>query len=294
MKGLRFLLLGLAICLTKSGIIGALFLGSIGLKAANPGNNFLSTNNNTIPTEFVSKESAEGAKVLALTQINQPVPTINNRKLDNTYRKFIENAEDREYVEDYISKIYKNNGSFLGSALIQHEINVNQFLAFMSGNTKMIINNNINPELGRKVESRGPDFYKSITPQKEIVENFVLNNYSQQLVKLFAFDHKPTAKEVLAKIQSIIKNQPDVSNNEFMQYIIDLDNFNRISLKEKKDDQSMMDLVAYGMFMLDKIAFEHIIMNYGVSGKQSYYDGEYNTADYYRMWMDSVEPKGQY
>ena len=154
----------------KTGIAGLMLLaGSLGMSATNPIKTVKPESNQT---EVVSREGADALKSLSLQQINQTqVPTVHNPRLDNMLRKFIENNDDKEYIDNVINTIYKDNGTFLGSALLQHNIDIQTFYAFMTQNTKLMKNNNINPELAKKIESFGPDFFKTVKPREEEVNN---------------------------------------------------------------------------------------------------------------------------
>jgi hypothetical protein len=163
MKRNSFIINGLA----KKGILTiSLLIGSLSLGATNPIKTKLVTQPNQ--TEVISKEGSEALKTTALQNVNQTaVPTVHNPKLDRMMRKFIETPEEKTYYENIINNVYKLNGTFLGSAVAQHEINLQTFYAFMTKNTKMMKNNNINPELAKKIESFGPDFFKTVTPKEK-------------------------------------------------------------------------------------------------------------------------------
>ncbi len=170
------------------------------------------------PTELVSNEGAVALEASAMNLPEPEVPSVHNKKLDEIMRKYVEDDEERLYAENLIKDLYETNGTFLGSALLQHEIDVCNLYAFITGNTNVMINNGINPELGRKIASFGPDFYKTITPQKDEIANWLLDEVSQAVKNTLRFDHRPSAEEVSNKLDDIFWIQVDRTNDERVKY----------------------------------------------------------------------------
>lgn len=231
------------------------------------------------------------ASVQAFAQTS--VPTVHNPKLDNALRKYIESPEDKEYIDDIINTACKNNGTFLGSALMQHEINFQHLYAFMSGNTDILIKNNINPTLGKTIKGFGEAFYKTVKPEEESVSNWVLNKYRPVLYNNLKYDHKPTAEEVCIRLDDIARTKAGFDQKELASYYIYCDDFVEKGIKRKKDTQSMSDLIAYKMFLIDKTLFRKELSGIGVFSAVGRFEyGDKTIYHYYKDWMDSVEPKG--
>lgn len=81
-------------------------------------------------TELISKESAEALKVNSLQQ-TPTIPTVHNKKLDATYLKFAEDQEDINFVNNKCNNMYTNLGTYLGSVIIQKEIDSQMLIALL-------------------------------------------------------------------------------------------------------------------------------------------------------------------
>ena len=277
--------------IARTGVLGALLMGSVALKATNPITNVNKTPNQN-QTEIVSKEGAEALKAASLQGVQQTaVPTVHNQKLDKALRKYIESNDDKEYIDGIINNIYKDNGTYLGSALMQHEINLQQLCSFMSGNHDILIKNSINQDLGRTIKEFGPAFYKTVTPREEKVVNWLMNSYTPQLLKDLEFNHKPTAEEVCIRLDNIAKTKAGFTRDELIEYYALNDEFIYKKLKKKNDTQAMSDLIAYKMFLIDKIVFEKELDRIGVFKAVGRFEkGDYTIFHYYDKWIKSVEP----
>lgn len=277
----------------KTCIAGLMLLaGSLGMRATNPIKTVKPESNQT---EVVSREGAEAMKSLSLQQVNQTqVPTVHNPKLDNMLRKFIETPEEKAYYENIINNVYKLNGTFLGSAVAQHEIDLQTFYAFMTKNTKMMKNNNINPELAKKIESFGPDFFKTVTPKEKEATDWAFDIYTPLLNANLKFDHKPTADEVLIRLDNIAREKSGLNKNELIDYYVYSRDFETIKINNKKDTQSQSDLIAYKMFMIDRLVMERILRNAEVIGGANFRTGDINNpfSSYFVKWMESTQPTG--
>ena len=255
--------------ITKFGMLCCLLIGVVSINATNP----------LTKTKAIEQKQTEA------------VPTVHNQKLDKALRKYIETSEDREYIEGIINKTYKDNGTYAASALMQHEINLQQLCSFMSGNTDILIKNNINPELGRMIKDFGVAFYKTVTPREEKVVNWLMNSYNVQLLKDLQFDHKPTAAEVCIRLDNIAKSKAGFTRDELIEYYALNDEFIYKKLKKRNDTQAMSDLIAYKMYLIDKIIFEKELDGINVFDAIGRFENShYNILYYYRQWIKSVEP----
>ena len=151
----------------KTGIASALLASSAALYASN------SIKHDAEPNqmEVISKAGAEALKSTAMQGVTQTsVPTEHHAGLDRTLRKYIESEDDKQYIDNIINNVYKNNGTYLGSAIIQGEIDFQQFGAFIAKNMNLLIKNNIDPPLGNKINSFGPEFFKTLNSEKQILD----------------------------------------------------------------------------------------------------------------------------
>ncbi len=272
------------ICIMSTAIVGmVMLLGASSL--------IKNTRQNTEPpkTELMSKEASEALKLNSLQQTQQSVPTVHNYNLDATLMKFAENSDELIDFNKFINEIYTNNGSYLGSAVLQKEIDMQMLSALIKKNTNLIIKNNINPQLGKKIEGFGEPFYKTITPNAELIDKW-LDNYSQVIDKNLQFDHKPTAKEVSDRLDFIAENKMNFTQDEIIEYYIYCEDF-LSRIKDKNSEQAFSNLLAFQMFMIDRLAFAKELYGVGVFGRGSYQNNGKIMRDFYKEWMESVEPE---
>lgn len=236
-------------------------------------------------TELMSRETANALRVNSLQQ-TPTVPTVHNPKLDATFKKFAESTEELNSFNNLLSNIYTGNGTYLGSALLQKEIDIQMLYALITKNTNVVIKNNINPQLGRKIEGFGDPFYATITPNAEIIDKWS-DRYTQIINNNLQFDHKPTAEEVSDRLDYIAENKMKFTKEEIIQYKVYCNDFLHNHIKDKRGIQPASDLLAYKMFMIDKIAFAKELYGEGVFG----YGAFDEIRSYYNEWMESVAPK---
>lgn len=268
----------------SKGFIGAIIASSVLLGASSTIKN---TKQETQPaqTELMSKESAEALKANSLQQ-TPTVPTVHNPKLDATYKKFAESQEDLNFINKKCNDMYNNLGTYFGTAIIQKEIDSRMLIALLQKKTGLIIKNNINPQLGKKIESFGEPFYKTITPNADVITQW-LYKYNAVINNNLKFDHKPTAEEVNDRLDFIAKNKMQFTQEELSEYLIYSDDFLRNKIKNNRGIVAASDLLAFKMFMIDRLAFAKTLYGAGVFGKGSFE----KVQAYYQEWMESVEPK---
>lgn len=273
--------------IAKVGIIGTLLMGAAAVKASNPITNINNTPNQN-QTEVVSKAGAEALRAANLQSVQQTtVPTTHNTQLDERLKKFIVTDADRKGVNDLINNVYNVQGAFLGSALMQHEIDRRALYHFMTGNTKIYKTSNINPELAKKIEGFGPDFYATIKPKHEKVLDWMFKDYTSALMSNFQFSHKPTAEEVIDRLDDIATKKTGFNLDERIEYFTYSNGYKSKVLLNKTDNQSMAKLAAYKMFLIDKLIFEKELDGVSVL----YGEGSFpKLVNYYREWMESVNP----
>ena len=274
--------------IARTGVLGALLMGSVALKATNPITNVNKTPNQN-QTEIVSKEGAEALRAASLQGIQQSsVPTVHNSKLDNMLKKFIETDDDRKAINDLTGKIYNIQGTFLGSALMQHEIDRRALYHFITGNTKLFKNNRINPELAKTIEGFGEKFYKTITPKQETVLDWIFKKYTPALMGNLTNGQKASAKQVIDKLDDFATKKTGFDFDERSEYFIYSNGYKDKVLKNRTDNQAMADLAAYKMYLIDKLMLEKELKGADIL----YGTGSFpKLVNYYRNWMESVNPR---
>lgn len=274
----------------RNTALGLFMAGSMSVAAANlhKNNSYVTEPNKT---ELISKAGAEALKVNSIQAVNQSgVPAVHNQKLDATIRKFIEDDNDRKDINDLINTSYNDVGTFMATAYLQHDLNVRALYTFMTGNTKLLRDRNVAPEFADKIDSYGEDFYKTVKPNAEKVLNWVFTKYNSYFTNKLSFDHKPTADEVLDKLDNIVENESVLTKDEKQRILVMSDNYKRLALQNKKDTKSLSDAIAYKVNMYDTYMFWHELREAGVNSAESYRRSNKHIEDFYLEWMINVSP----
>ena len=274
----------------KTGVIAAMLAGSAALYASNP----IKKDTEQNQTEVVSKAGAEAVKAANMQSVQQnSVPTVHNTNLDNTFRKFIETEDDKVYVNTVINNVYKNKGLFLGTSLMQHLIDFQQFFAFLTQNADILIKNNINPSLGKQIKSFGPQFFETVEPSAEKILDLADKIHNQEVEKNLDFKHVAGFWDVHKSVNEFVNNSEFLSRDdinkfydEFCGYLIDIE--------PKTDLVSSSDILARQMFILDKIAYNKILEKLNIFNNSNFSYDNKNLQDYFNMWMNSVKPDNKY
>lgn len=245
----------------SKGFIGAIIASSVLLGASSPIKN---TKQETLPaqTELMSKESVEALKANSLQQ-TPTVPTVHNPKLDATLMKFAENQDDSIYVKKFLNDTYSNYGTYMGSAIIQSEIDINMFLSFIDGN-KEILKGFPN---GEKLyyEAMIGDTEKIKTKSEELKKWIQENHAAVYSPFFYQFDHKPTSQETIDALDEYVKINNHTFENRYWQiYTNPSEEFEK-KLQNSNNSivQKRSDLIAYKMYLADKSLFRNLLKSAG-------------------------------
>lgn len=192
-------------------------------------------------------ESQQGVK-------NAAVPTVHNQRLDNLYRKFASNSEEMKLVNSYLNEVYENCGTFLASARIQHEIDKQVAYALLDENVDAL--SRVNPKLGEKVIKSGSAFSKAVRPKANEVNKWLEGEYTSKVLKFLSFDHKPTAEEVLNKLDTVSRRVGLWRSDEQI-YEGSMERFKKNKIKNRTDNQSMSEFIAYAMCEIEMLLFQN-------------------------------------
>ena len=187
----------------KKAALGAMLASSVAMFASNPIKT--ARTDNPPQTEVVSKDGAEALKVMTFPQQQTPaVPTVHNKKLDEKFLKLADTEEEKQYVNNLLSNIYAKNGSYLGSAMVQQNIDVNMFLAFLDGNIDIL--KRFDEEAYNKIDR---DAMKKVTEKSEPIKQWLNENYFKVYNQPFGqFDHPPDAEEVSNALDQYLEKDP--------------------------------------------------------------------------------------
>ena len=232
-----------------------------------------------------------GSPESAPIQVTQSstVPTVHNQRLDDLYRRFASNEEEVNQVNSMVNEFYKNYGTFLASAVIQHELDRQQLYTLFDEDTKTL--SRINPKLADKVKEIGPVFYKAVKPNKDRVIQWLEEEYSPKIMQFLSFDHIPTAIDVLNKLDDIAEKKVNFTKDEVSMYNQELDDFKARYTRNRADNISRSELIAFKMFVIDKIILKKSLGNSNFFRKEYYFDKHTGIGGYYSDWMDSVSPR---
>jgi len=245
----------------SKGFIGAIIASTVLLGASSTIKN---TKQETQPaqTELMSKESAEALKANSLQQ-TPTVPTVHNPKLDATVKRFLDKGESQDDVNTFLNQIYNEYGTYMGSAIIQNQIDYNMFLAFLEGNTELLKNFPNGEKL--YYEAMIGDTEK-IKTKKVAIETWLNNNFADIYSPLFNnFDHKPTAEETINSLDNYVKTNTKVFENRYWGiYTHPSEEFEK-KLQNSNNSivQKRSDLIAYKMYLADMSLFRNLLKSAG-------------------------------
>ena len=277
--------------IATKGLISALLVGSIGAKTVAMTKNEVNSDTRQ-NTELVSKEGAAAIKSANMPSIMQTsVPIFGNTKLNAIFLKFAEDEKEKAQFKNLLNQMYKNQGTFLASAQIQHELDRQQLFLLLNCKGNQLISRGLNPSLGNRIQEFGEDFYKSVRPNEKKVRQWLNKDYSPAMMALLSFDHAPNAKEVVARIDKIAEERANFTSDDVSFYYAASEDFKRKKLNNRTDDRSMSDLIAFKMFTIDKIIFKKTLKNNGVFGPDSKFNKFVSLSSFYNDWMGTVQPK---
>lgn len=192
----------------KKAALGAMLASSVAMFASNPIKT--ARTDNPPQTEVVSKDGAAALKAMALPQQQNPtVPTVHNKALDEKFLKLAHNEEEKKFMEDFLSNIYKSNGNYLASATIQQNIDLNMFVNFLDGNIEIL--KIFDEEAYNKIDRVA---MQKVKEKSEPIKQWLKENYFKVYNQPFGqFDHPPDAEEVNHKLDFYVELDP---NNYFV------------------------------------------------------------------------------
>lgn len=257
----------------KKAALGAMLASSVAMFASNPIKT--ARTDNPPQTEVVSKDGAEALKVMTFPgqQQNPGVPTVHNKALDEKCLKFCDNDQERKEMIEYLSSIYETNGSYLGSAMVQQNLDLNMFLAFLDGNIDILknfegdyrITDNSSVlgsyyEVAQRAYNKIPKTKEQIEDLKNKVDVWISQNYFNIYTDAFSFDHPPDYDEVINSMQNFIKNNTlELTPGNPM--------FKNVKFKEKDNGiaytkQDYMDFIAINTHNMNVELFRNILKLY--------------------------------
>ena len=210
------------------------------------------------------------------------IPNEHNKRLDDFYRKYATNDEEAEIVNSFLRDIYENCGTYLASARIQHEIDRQQLYALLDEDTETL--SRINPQLASRVKEIGPSFFNSVKPRAEDFSKWLEEEYSSKILNFLSFDHKPTAEEVLNKLDFIAYNRVSHTEEENYKYYEIFSFYEGRYANILKDNIGVSELIAYKMYMIDSVMFLVCLEKSGVFKKLT------SLESYIDRWIKSSKP----
>lgn len=223
-----------------------------------------------VQTELMSKESAEAPKLISLQQTKQSVPTAHNPKLDATLMKFAENQDDVAYIKNFTNDAYLNYGTYMGSAIVQSQIDVNMFLAFLDGNKEVLKNFPDGDALYKAASAEGG--LELVKTKSEEIKKWILENYEAIYSPLFnKFSYKPNAEETINALDEYVRvNNRTFENRYWQVYTNPSEQF---QLKQQNISKSIVqknsDLIAYKIYLADMSLFRNIMKKFGLGRSET-------------------------
>ena len=276
----------------SKGFIGAIIASTVLLGASSTIKN---TKQETQPaqTELMSKESAEALKANSLQQ-TPTVPTVHNPKLDATLMKFAENQDDSIYVKKFLNDTYSNYGTYMGSAIIQSEIDINMFLSFIDGNKEILKGFPNGDVLYKAASAKGG--LELVKTKSEELKKWIQENHAAVYSPFFyQFDHKPTSQETIDALDEYVKINNHTFENRYWQiYTNPSEEFEK-KLQNSNNSivQKRSDLIAYKMYLADMSLFRNLMKKVGLGRSDSnlnFHDRQNMNHAYEFGFKPAIEP----
>ena len=261
--------------ITKKAALGVMLAGSVAAFASNPVRTVRPEN--PAQTEVVSKTGAEAMKALAYPQQQKSdVPTVRNKKVDEKFLKFFNTPKEKKEIDEALLNIYKENGSYLGAVIVQQNLDLNMFKAFLNCDIEILKNFNTNFN-NRFSEYNGQNCYevakKLYTPENEAkIKNLKDNLYDWVNENYFKIYTEPCSYDHVPWYEELSQNLSDFSSNNELEFSPGkkmfshanmVDRYNYINGQLRKSDnnyiQKHMDEVATLICMLDIDLFDNMI-----------------------------------
>lgn len=245
---------------TKKAALGAMLASSVAMFASNPVKT--ARTENPPQTEVVSKDGADALKAMTFPQQQNPaVPTVHNKELDEKFLKLARDDEETKDIENFLLNVYNNCGSYLASAKIQQELDLNMFYEFLDGNIEILkvfdeeAYNKIDREAMKKVVEKGG-------PIKKWLDENYLAVYNQPFGQ---FDHPPDYNEVNDALDDYIEKDPYQLFNNYVAYDFNRINYD-IELKKSNMDnvQKNSNLIAAKTHTANDLLFRNLIRTTGL------------------------------
>ena len=271
----------------KKAALGAMLASSVAMFASNP----IKTERTENPpqTEVVSKDGAEALKAMTFPQQQNPaVPTVHNKALDEKFLKLADTEEEKQYVNNLLSNIYAKNGSYLGSAMVQQNIDVNMFLAFLDGNIDIL--KRFDEEAYNKIDR---DAMQKVVEKGEPIKQWLNENYFNVYNQPFGqFDHSPDYEELNSALYNYIELDPyKLFENGSLLYKYDSKIANEMLENSNMDNtQKNSNLMAVKVHAVNKTLFNNLM---NVCGLYKESDGN-NIFENFRNFMNVVAPVKYY
>ncbi len=228
-------------------------------------------------TEVASKESAAA------------VPTVHNQRLDDLYRKYVSNEDEENQINTIVDALYDTYGTFLASAVIQHNLDREQLFTLLDEDTRTL--SRFYPELVERFRRIDPEFYKSVKPNARRLVCWLEVEYSPKLLEFLFFDNMPTAHEVLERLDYIANHIVNFTEDDVLTYNQSLEHFKERYTRNRADTESLSELISYKMFLIDKIMLKVALKNYKFLNRDYYFTNYTGIEGYFGVWMDSVSPE---
>lgn len=224
-----------------------------------------------------------------LDKIVSSVPKDIKKKLCKSLKKYIESESDQTSISLLFDDIYKKHGLYLGSVFVQHEINVRFFLAFISKNMDLLINNNIAPIYGKIIKNFGPNFFKTLDKELEKkIYLLVRIHYGGEINFSLLVNHIADEKETFNLICDYMKSSQFFPESSLVNI---LEEFERALDKESSiSEQDSAYRLALLMYTMDKYLFNLVLQVYDVFSEEQFTDGSKTMQQYFDSLMEEINP----
>lgn len=138
------------------------------------------------------------------SQQKNEVPTVHNKKLDEKLLKFFDNDQEKKETSDFINNVYKQYGTYLGSAIIQFNIDHHIFQSFLFGDIEIL--KKFDENAYNKIDRAA---MQKVVEKGEPIKQWLNENYFKVYNQPFGqFDHMPDYEELNGALDNYIEKDP--------------------------------------------------------------------------------------
>ncbi len=198
------------------------------------------------------------------SQQKNEVPTVHNKKLDEKLLKFFDNDQEKKETSDFINNVYKQYGTYLGSAIIQFNIDHHIFQSFLFGDIEIL--KKFDENAYNKIDRAA---MQKVVEKGEPIKQWLNENYFKVYNQPFGqFDHSPDAFEVENALTEYIKKNPYnlFEKEDITVFQLKIEDYAKeLNKSNLNQTQRFSNMLAYEINQADYLMFFNLLNKVGIS-----------------------------